>query len=51
MLGAALLAAALTSGCTSAGTSATIQEDEPGWDCKTMGNMICGPVSNYSAKG
>lgn len=21
-------------------------EDEPGWDCRTMGNKICGPTSN-----
>lgn len=21
------------------------QEDEPCWDCATMGNLICGPVS------
>lgn len=21
----------------------TIEEDEPGWDCQTMGNHICGP--------
>lgn len=21
-----------------------VQEDEPGWDCRTMGNKICGPV-------
>lgn len=20
-----------------------IEEDEPGWDCRTMGNKICGP--------
>ncbi|RIR62901.1 hypothetical protein D2E33_04255 [Mycobacteroides abscessus] len=20
-----------------------IEEDEPGWDCATMGNRICGP--------
>jgi hypothetical protein len=20
-----------------------IEEDEPGWDCTTMGNRICGP--------
>jgi hypothetical protein len=21
----------------------TPQEDEPGWDCHTMGNRVCGP--------
>lgn len=23
----------------------TIHEEDPGWDCATMGNQICGPVS------
>jgi hypothetical protein len=23
----------------------TIEEDEPGWDCRTMGNRICGPLA------
>lgn len=22
----------------------SVQEDDPGWDCKTMGNGVCGPV-------
>lgn len=22
--------------------SATVQEDDPGWDCRTMGNRVCG---------
>jgi hypothetical protein len=22
-----------------------ILEDESGWDCATMGNMICGPIA------
>lgn len=22
------------------------EEDEPGWDCATMGNRICGPESD-----
>lgn len=21
-----------------------IEEDEPGWNCKTMGNRVCGPL-------
>lgn len=25
------------------GTASAIEEDDPGWDCHTMGNMICGP--------
>ncbi len=24
-------------------------EDEPGWDCRTMGNRLCGPVVNVNA--
>ncbi|NQE88108.1 hypothetical protein [Nocardia terpenica] len=23
-------------------TASAIEEDEPGWNCATMGNMICG---------
>lgn len=26
-------------------TSTTCQEDEPCWDCETMGNLICGTTS------
>ena len=26
------------------GSSVSIEEDEPGWNCSTMGNRICGPV-------
>ncbi len=22
------------------------EEDEPGWDCATMGNLICGPETD-----
>lgn len=25
------------------GTPAPCQEDQPCWDCRTMGNRICGP--------
>ena len=29
-----------------------IQEDDPGWDCRTMGDRICGPTnSNLVAAG
>jgi hypothetical protein len=28
-----------------AGPVVTVQEDEPGWNCQTMGNRICGPVA------
>ena len=27
--------------------SPRIEEDEPGWDCRTMGNFNCGP--NYGS--
>jgi hypothetical protein len=29
-----------------------IEEDEPGWDCRTMGNKLCGPgaVSEVSQR-
>lgn len=27
-----------------AGGSAPIQEDDPGWDCQTMGNQVCGEL-------
>lgn len=51
---AALVAAALLTGCgvtaepramvtVEATPAAPIQEDEPGWDCLTMGNRVCGP--------
>jgi hypothetical protein len=23
-----------------------IEEDEPGWDCRTMGNRLCGPITD-----
>lgn len=25
-------------------SSQTCQEDDPCWDCRTMGNLICGPL-------
>lgn len=27
-----------------------ITEDDPRWDCKTMGNKVCGPVVSASPK-
>jgi len=24
-----------------------IAEDDPGWDCRTMGNRLCGPASGF----
>lgn len=29
---------------TPATSTHQIEEDEPGWDCHTMGNHICGPT-------
>lgn len=29
---------------TTVETSETITEDDPRWDCATMGNKVCGPV-------
>ena len=28
--------------------AAAIEEDEPGWDCATMGNRICGPTTGQT---
>jgi len=39
-----LVASALTIGATLA-SSAQISEDDPRWDCRTMGNHICGTPS------
>lgn len=30
---------------------ATCQEDEPCWDCETMGNQICGPLPSIPRTG
>lgn len=30
---------------TPAVTAPAIEEDDPGWDCATMGNRICGPLT------
>lgn len=27
------------------GVTVTTMEDDPGWDCATMGNRVCGPAS------
>lgn len=27
-----------------ASTGVQLQEDDPGWNCSTMGNLICGPT-------
>lgn len=26
--------------------SGTIEEDDPRWDCQTMGNRVCGPAND-----
>jgi hypothetical protein len=39
-----LVSLILTSlGCFESPTGSTCREDEPCWDCRTMGNQICGP--------
>lgn len=53
MIARPLLLAALLSigGCVAAGPpeydapAVSCQEDEPCWDCDTMGNQICGPTA------
>ena len=43
---AGVLAAALgipAVGAAHADPVAQVQEDQPGWDCRTMGNRVCGP--------
>lgn len=41
--GAGVMAAHVsTSGFTPA-SETVVQEDDPSWDCRTMGNRICGP--------
>lgn len=29
------------------GLTLKITEDDPRWDCATMGNLICGPLADY----
>lgn len=29
----------------------TCQEDEACWDCRTMGNRLCGPITPYGSDG
>lgn len=31
--------------CTPVPTTTTCQEDMPCWDCATMGNLVCGPIT------
>lgn len=46
MVAGVLVAASLLVGgvAMSAGRGERLQEDEPGWDCRSMGNRVCGPV-------
>ena len=46
-----LVAALLVGGCsvTAPDTASTrCEEDQPCWDCETMGNRICGPTTTFS---
>lgn len=29
-----------------ANASPALQEDDPGWDCRTMGDLVCGPTND-----
>jgi len=37
-----MVAAVVTVGVATAATA--VEEDEPGWDCRTMGNHVCGVI-------
>lgn len=39
------LAGCSTDGRTSVTAPATCQEDDPCWDCRALGNRICGPAN------
>lgn len=34
-----------------AGAVEIIAEDDPRWDCRTMGNRLCGPGTGYESDG
>jgi hypothetical protein len=33
-----------------AASTRSIQEDDPGWDCHTMGNRVCGMSESYRSR-
>jgi hypothetical protein len=35
---------------TNATSARSIQEDDPGWDCHTMGNRVCGVSESYRSR-
>lgn len=41
--------APITATLPEATTPAAATEDDPGWDCRTRGNHVCGPGSNHAA--
>lgn len=45
LVGASVASAPTTIGRLVPAASAPVAEDDPAWDCETMGNMQCGPVS------
>lgn len=36
--------------CTVLAPTATVTEDSPGWDCRTMGNATCGADHPLTAR-
>lgn len=48
LVGSSNVAVAQTYG-QAPGTSSGIAEDDPRWDCRTMGNEICGPGQGVQA--
>jgi hypothetical protein len=43
MLAAAIVFAMSPHQLSPVDTTTVIQEDDPRWDCRTMGNLVCGP--------
>ncbi len=42
---------ALVAGFAPIPASEPVTEDSPSWDCRTMGNLICGPGDNDNPQG
>ena len=43
LAGGLVLGPAVHAAPTTSATSAACEEDQPCWDCRTMGNLECGP--------
>lgn len=46
MITTVIATAALALSTLTGGFAATVQEDSPEWDCRTMGNQVCGPSND-----